>query len=139
VLIEAQDLKNVSSPSYRFQLNCDLRHGSRTLQYRDLRVFFELNAIQRFLRELKGIQQGTTLNAVLADPGEMVAFRLQSAPPKLMATLDIRECLPPSSFMLHEVHDADYDLFVNKLCAEVERFLDELQQVELSPAEWLKP
>ena len=66
----------------------------------------------------------------------MVVFRLKCDPPKLHAMLDIREYLPPSSFALHESHEVDYDLFVNKLCREVERFLDEVRQIEPAPADW---
>jgi hypothetical protein len=139
VLGDAQSLGDVSVPVYRFELNCSLRHAMRTLQYRDPRVFFELTAMQRFMEQLKGIQQGTTRQAALSDPGEMVAFRLESDPPKLHATLDIREYLPPSSFTLHESHEVDYDLFVNKLCIEVERFLNEVREIEPSPPEWTSP
>jgi hypothetical protein len=136
VLAHAQSLGDVSVPEYRFELNCSLRHAMRTLQYRDPRVFFELNAIQRFMKQLKGIQQGTTRQAALTDPGDMVALRLESDPPKLQATLDIREHLPPSSFTLHESQEVDYDLFVNKLCIEVERFLNEVRGTEPSPPQW---
>jgi len=88
------------------------------------------------VEQLKGIQQGTTRQAALSDPGEMVAFRLESNPPNLQVTLDIREHLPPSSFTLHESQQVDYDLFVNKLYGEVERFLDEMRRIELLPPEW---
>jgi len=136
VLAEARGFGNVATPEYRFELNCHVRHAMRTLQYRDPRVFFDLNAIQRFLKQLKGMQLGTMRQASLTDPGDMVVFRLESNPPTLLATLDIREYLPPSSFTLHERQEVDYDLFVNKLGAEVERFVDEIRQVKPSPSEW---
>jgi hypothetical protein len=139
VFADAQSLGDVSQPEYRFELHCRVRHATRTLHYTDPRVFFELKAIQIFLEQLKAIQQGTAKRAALSDPGEMVVFRVESNPPKLEATLDIRECLPPSSFTLHESQDADYDLFVNKLCREVERFLDEVRQIEPSLPERTSP
>ena len=132
VLAEARGFGKPALPEYRFELQCSLRHAMRTLQYRDPRVFFDLNAIQRFLKQLKAMQQGMMREATLADPGDMIVFRLESNPPTLLATLDIREYVPPSSFTLHERQEVDYDLFVNKLGAEVERFLDEVRQT--SPA-----
>jgi len=135
VLAEARSFGNVSTPEYRFELNCHVRHAMRTLQYRDPRVFLDLNAIQRFLKQLKGMQQGTMRQASLTDPGDMVVFRLESNPPTLLATLDIREYLPPSSFTLHERQEVDYDLFVNKLGAEVERFVDEIRRIKPAPSE----
>jgi hypothetical protein len=136
VLAGVQGLGDVAPPEYCFELHCSIRHAMRTLQYRDPHVFFELNAIHRFLEELKGIQQGKTKQSALSEPGEMVVFRVECDPPKLHATLDIREYLPPSSFALHESHEVDYDLFVNKLCREVERFLDEVRQIEPAPPDW---
>ena len=136
VLAEARSFGHVATPEFRFELNCHVRHAMRTLQYRDPRVFFDLNAIQRFLKQLKAMQQGTMRQAALTDPGDMVVFRLESNPPTLLATLDIREYLPPSSFTLHERQEVDYDLFVNKLAAEVDRFVDEIQQTKPTPSEW---
>jgi hypothetical protein len=81
------------------------------------------------------MQQGTMRQASLTDPGDMVVFRLESNPPTLLATLDIREYLPPSSFTLHERQEVDYDLFVNKLGAEVERFVDEIRRIKPAPSE----
>lgn len=139
VLAEARSLGDVSQPDYRFQLECRLHYPLRTLHYESTHVFFELKALERFMEQLKAIQQGMAKQAALSDPGEMVVFRVVSDPPKLQATLDIRDYVPPSSFTLHESQEADYDLFVNKLCREVERFLDEVRQIEPSPPEWTSP
>ncbi len=136
VLAEARSFGNVSAPEYRFELNCHVRHAMRTLKYRDPRVFFDLSAMQTFLKQLKGMQQGTMRQASLTDPGDMVVFRIENNPPMLHATLDIREFLPPSSFTLHERQEVDYDLFVNRLGADVERFLDDIRQLKPSPSEW---
>lgn len=139
VFAEARALGNFCPPEYRFELICHVRHAVRTLQYRDPRVFFDLKAIQTFLKQLKGMQQGTMRQASLTDPGDMVVFRIESNPPMLHATLDIREFLPPSSFTLHERQEVDYDLFVNKLCADVEGFLDDIQEMKPTPPEWDSP
>ena len=134
-LAEARSFGSVSTPEYRFELRCHVRHAMRTLQYRDPRVFFDLSAIQTFMKQLKGMQQGTMRQASLTDPGDMVVFRIESNPPVLHATLDIREFLPPSSFTLHERQEVDFDLFVNKLRANVEQFFDDIRQLKPSPQE----
>jgi len=51
----------------------------------------------------------------------------------LRAKLDVRESIDARIASLASVFEVDYDRFVNKLHSEVDRFLEELRQIEPSP------
>lgn len=119
-------------PDYRFEMNCCWRHPSGTFGYSANNLYFGLDGFQRFAEELQGLQQGLRQEAALKDPGEMVVLRLERTSNTLLANFDIREYLPPSLAKLHIVLEVDYDLFVNKLKTEVDRFLAELRGIRPS-------
>jgi hypothetical protein len=54
----------------------------------------------------------------------MKVLRLEGNSRKFLATLDIREYLAPSMPTLNAPIELDYDLFVNKLRAEIDRFAE---------------
>ena len=99
-----------------------------TFGYSAHNLYFGLDGFERFAEELQRLQQGLTQEAVLKDPGEMVVLRLERKNNTLLATFDIREYRPPSLAKLHVVLEVDYDLFVNKLKRELDRFLAELRE-----------
>ncbi len=72
----------------------------------------------------------------LKNVGEMVVLRLAGDSRKLLATFDIREYLAPSMATLTATFEVDYDLFVNKLRGEIDRFVEEIRLVEPANPEW---
>jgi hypothetical protein len=68
----------------------------------------------------------------------MMVLRLEGNSRGLRATLNIRESLAPQMATLNAILDVDFDLFVNKLRAEVDRFVEELRQMQPSPPEQTK-
>jgi len=116
-------------PDCRFGMNSCRRHPSETLTYPANNTYFGLDGFERFAAELKGLQQGLKEQAALKDPGEMVVLRLERRPNTLVANFDVCEYLPPSTAKLHVVLQVDYDLFVNKLKEEVDRFVEELREI----------
>jgi hypothetical protein len=65
----------------------------------------------------------------------MVVLRLEGNSRKLEATLDIKEYLAPKVATLKATFEVEYDLFVNKLSGEIERFMEDLRNVEPSSPE----
>jgi len=130
---EAVGYGGLARPDYRFEVNCCWRHPSGAFGYSADNLYFGLDGFERFSEELQGLQQGLRQQAALTDPGEMVVLRLERNGHTLLANFDVREYLPPSLAKLRVVLEVDYDLFVNKLKREVDRFLDELREIEPSP------
>jgi hypothetical protein len=129
-LAEAVHYGGLARPDYRFEMNCCWRHPSGTLGYSADNLYFGLDGFERFAEELQRLQQGLTQEAALKDPGEMVVLRLERKGNTLWANFDIREHLPPSVAQLHVVLEVDYDLFVNKLKSEVDRFVEEVREIK---------
>ncbi len=133
-LAEALDYGGAATPDYRFEIDCCVRHSTGTFRYTATNIYFELKAFQRFSEQLERMRQGLTRQAALSDPGEMVVFRLEGDSRKLLATVDVREGLASYLATLHVPLEVDYDLFVNKLHREVERFVEELGHIDPSPS-----
>ena len=131
----AQGYGEVALPEYRFEVECRLRHSTGSFTYSVSNLCFDLESFARFSRELGGLQQGLRQDAALRNVGEMMILRLEGNSRKLQATLDVREYLAPSMASLHAAFDVDYDLFVNKLRREIDRFIEELRQVEFFQGE----
>jgi hypothetical protein len=129
-LAEAVHYGGLARPDYRFEMNCSWRHPSGTFGYSADNLYFGLDGFERFAEELQRLQQGLRQEAALKDPGEMIVLRLEREHNTLLANFDIREYLPPSLARLHVVLEVDYDLFVNKLKREVDRFLAELREIK---------
>jgi hypothetical protein len=110
-------------------MNCSWRHPSGTFGYSADNLYFGLDGFERFAEALQRLQQGLRQEAALKDPGEMVVLRPERKANSLLANVDIREHQPPSMAQLHVVLEVDYDLFVNKLKREVDRFLAELREI----------
>ena len=127
---EAVHYGGLARPDYRFEMNCSWRHPSGTFGYSADNLYFGLDGFERFAEELRRLHQGLTQELALKDPGQMVVVRLERKANTLWANFDIREHLPPSVAQLHVVFEGDYDLFVNKLKRELDRFLDELREIK---------
>ncbi len=110
---------------------CRLRHPTGTCSYSANDLYFDLESFERFSEELQRLQQGLRQEAELKDVGQMVALRLAGDSRKLLATLDVREYLAPSMATLNATFEVDYDLFVNKLRREIDRFVEDIRQAEL--------
>jgi hypothetical protein len=133
-----QGYENVAPPEYRFEVECRLRHATGSFTYSVHDLCFDLKSFAKFSEELRAMQQGSRRNAALKNVGDMMVFRLEGNSHKLAATLDVRECLAPSMVSVHATLEVDYDLFVNKLRGEMDRFVEELRQIEPLPPEWRK-
>lgn len=122
---------SIARPDYCFEVNCCLRHPTEAFTYSANDIYFDLESLAAFCEELRGMQRGLRQEAALHDPGEMVVLRLKGNARGLQLTLNVREYLAPSIATLNASFDVDYDLFVNKLHAEMGRYLEELRQVEI--------
>jgi hypothetical protein len=124
-----------ASPDYRLEMDCCVRHSTGTFRYTATDIHFEPKAVQRFAEQLERMRRGLTRQAALSDPGEMVVFRLEGDSRKLLANVDVRQGLSSYLATLHVPLEVDYDLFVNKLHREVERFVEELSHIDPSRPE----
>jgi len=113
-----------------------LRHPTGSFTYDVSNLCFEPEAFARFSQELQRLQQGLRQEAALKNVGDMMTLRLEGDSRKLFATLDIREYLAPSMATLNATFEVDYDLLVNKLRGEIDRFVEEIRQVEPADPEW---
>jgi hypothetical protein len=132
-LASVQGYGGIASPEYRFQIDCLLRHPTGCFTYSVSNLCFEPESFVRFSGELRELQQGLGQAASLRSVGDMMVLRLEGNSRKFLATLDIREYLAPSMATLNATIEVDYDLFVNKLQAEIERFVEGIRQVEPDP------
>jgi hypothetical protein len=115
---------------YCFEGKFRLRHPSGTFEYTAADLKIDPNSFARFAEDLRALQQGTRDDAVLKALPEMLELRLERRSSKLQADLKIREYIAPHVATLTAIFDVDYDLFVNKLLAEIENFVGELRRVE---------
>jgi len=129
-LVEVQSHEEVSLPECFFEVDCRLRHPSGTFTYCFSHLCFEPKSFARFSEELRSLQQGLGKEAALKNVGEMMVLSIKGDTRDLLVTLDVREYLPPSSWTLNATLEVDYDLFVNKLRGEIDRFVEEIHQVE---------
>ncbi len=131
-LLAAQGYGRIAHPSYRFEMDCRLRHPTGSFSYSANDLYFDLESFERFSAELQGVQQSLRQEAALKDVGQMVVLRLEGNSRALQATLEVREYLAPSMATLNTTFEVDYDLFVNKLLGEINRFIEELRNVQPS-------
>ncbi len=134
--VQVQAYGDVAHPEYCFEVECRLRHSTGGFTYSSSRLCFDPESFALFSHELQGMQQGLRPEAALKSVGEMMILQLEGNSRKLLATLDIRESIAARIASLHAIVEVDYDLFVNNLHSKVERFLEEIRQIEPSPPEW---
>ena len=131
-LVSVQDYEGNARPDYRMEMHCRLRHPSGEFTYSADDLCFDLDAFAGFSSELQKLQHGSAEQASLKNVGEMVVLELKGNSGALRATLNIREYLAPTMATFNAEFEVDYDLFVNKLRAEVDRFVDELRDMQPS-------
>ena len=131
-LSDIVDYGGAACPDYRFEVNCCWRYRRGSFEHHAANIYFGLEGFTRFQQELEAVQRGQRQEAALHDPGAMVVLRLERKSNKLLANFDVRQSSPPSKAELHVTLEVDYDLFVNKLKHEVERFIGELRELESS-------
>ena len=129
----AQGYGGIASAEYRFEVDCRLRHARGSFTYSVSDLCFDLQSFSKFSKELQGMQQGLRQEAALKSVGKMMVLRLEGNSRALNATINIRESLAARLATLNATVDVDYDLFVNKLRGELDRFLEEVRQIEPSP------
>jgi len=135
-LASVQEYDFVSWVEYRFDVDCQLRHPTGSFTYSASNLCFELQSFARFSEELQGLQQGLKHEAALKNAGDMMILQLAGDSRMLLATLNIREYLAPSMATLNATFAVDYDLFVNKLRPEIDRFAEEIRRVDLADPDW---
>lgn len=133
--VHVQGYGTTALPEYRFDVDCRLRHATGSFTYSVSELCFDLQSFSRFCEELRGMQQGLRTEASLKSVGEMMILHLEGNSRALRAKLDVRESIDARIASLNAVIEVDYDLFVNKLHSEMQRFLEELRQIEPSPPE----
>jgi hypothetical protein len=132
-LKRAQGYGGISHPEYVFDVTCRLRHPTGSFTYSADDLCFEPRAFAQFSDELRQLRQGLRAEVALKSVGEMIVLRLAGDSRQFTAALAIREYLAPSMATLNASFEVDYDLFVNKLPREIDRFIDEVGQVEPAP------
>lgn len=115
-----------------------LRHSGGHFEYVD-NLCFTPEDFVRFAQGLSRLRQGIATCAALNDVGGMLVFELNRTGRRLDLSLNIREYLPcgGSGSLSANIPDVDYDLFVNKLLVETERFLEEFRSISPSKVEGL--
>jgi len=131
-LVSVRDYEGNARPDYRMEMHCRLRHSGGEFTYSADNLYFDLDAFAEFSSELQKLQQGSAEQASLKSRGEMVVLKLKGNSRALRATLNIREYLAPTMATFDAEFEVDYDLFVNQLRAEVDRFVDELGAMQSS-------
>jgi hypothetical protein len=129
-LASVQCMANAAWIEHRFEVDCRLRHPTGSFTYSVSNLCFDLKSFERFTKELRDLQQGRRSDAALTNVGEMLSLRVGGNSRNFTATLNIREFLAPAVATLNAKIEIDYDLFVNRLPGEVERFVDEIRLIE---------
>jgi hypothetical protein len=121
-----------AAPEYRFAIDCRLRHSRGSFSYNSADLCFEPESFTRFRQELEALRRGLSQRAALSNVGGMLVFVVEGNSRALRAHLEIKEYVAPATAMLTATLDVDYDLFVNKLGVEVDRYIAELKNVNRS-------
>jgi hypothetical protein len=127
--VKAQRYRQAGGVDYQFEVKCRPPHPSGMFEYSASDVHFDLDSWTSFLKDLRGLHHGTGNLAVLQSVSE-IELRLELISRKLVADLRIREFIAPHMAILTSRFELDYDLFINKLMHETERFVDELRCLE---------
>jgi hypothetical protein len=128
--ISALAYPGISLPEYFFEVDCCLRHPTGRFSYFGNKLCFDVQSFAQFAEQLREIQQGLRQEAALRNVGEMMVLRLEGTSRRLRAKVQIREYMAPSTAALSATLEVEYDLFVNKLREEIDRFVEELERVE---------
>jgi hypothetical protein len=128
--VRAERYRHVGHVEHRFEVKCRLRHPSGTFEYFVADLCFDLDSFSRFEEDLRGIQRGEGNRASLRNVGDMMVLSLAGSPRHFQAELKIREYMAPHITTLTSTLDVDYDLFVNKLATEMQRFASDLRLVQ---------
>jgi hypothetical protein len=93
-------------------------------------LFISAEAFDIFGAQLREMGKGQTQEAKLADEGEMFSFGLLLAGRRLRSAINIREYQAGDELTtLKAGFEVDYDLFVNKLGADLAEFNAALRSV----------
>lgn len=128
--VRAERYRHVGHVEHRFEVKCRLRHSSGTFEYLVVDLCFDLDSFSRFAEELRRIQRGEGDRADLRSVGDMLVLSLTGSPRHFQAELRIREYMGAHATTLTSTLDVDYDLFVNTLATEMERFASDLRLVQ---------
>ena len=125
---------NKAWAEYRFEVNLCLFHPTGTFTYSVSNLCFDVESFARFSRELKEFQGGERQDAALRNVGDMLVLRVQGNSRSFMAQLKIREYLAPTIASLTAEVELDYDLLVNKLPPEIDRFVEQIRLINPAQA-----
>ena len=119
---------------YFFALSAKVRHPTGHFLYEASDLSFGEDDFERFMRALAEMHNGASSSAQLTNVGEMFALILESQGREMRCTLRIREFQPGTELTtLNAAFKVDYDLFVNKLAADVKEFLSSLKSLTPRP------
>ena len=120
---------------YFFALTAKVHHPTGYFLYETSDLCFTEDDFDSCMRELSKMQKGASSRAQLANVGEMFALILEIRGHELHCALRIREFQPGAELtILNAAFKVDFDLFVNKLAADVKEFLSSLQGLTPEPA-----
>jgi len=106
-------------------------HPGGHFEYQADGICFDARVFEHFAHELRSLQAGTADRAQLSEVGQMLSFKLEKRKHHLQASILVREYQPrDKETVLSAEFEVDYDLFVNKLAADILEFTRELKRVE---------
>lgn len=130
VLNKAERVVSVDSTSWKFEVQCLIRHSTGKFTYAATDLFIDADCFEVFEAQLRQIGSGQTQEAKLADKGEMFSFVLKLNGRRLQAAVNIREYQGDDELtILRAGFGVDYDLFVNKLRDDLAEFNAALRSV----------
>ena len=132
-----QEYSKVGMPGLReyfFVVNGKIRHPTGHFAYEAADIVFGTDDFERFLQGLTEIRSGAASFARLSNVGEMFVLTLESRGRELHCNINIREFQPGvEETTLTASFKVDYDLFVNKLAAVLNEFMQSLKSVAPEP------
>lgn len=129
-LNKAERIVGVASTSWKFGVQCLIRHSKGQFTYEAADLFIHADCFEAFGAQLGQLGSGKVQQAKLADEGEMFSFVLNLNGRRLQSAINIREYQAgDDSTILRAGFGVDYDLFVNKLRDDVAEFNAALRRV----------
>ena len=120
----------VAWPEYRFEVECRLWHPTGAFTYSVSDLCFEVDSFERFSHEIRNVQQGKRRDAALSNVGDMMVLPVEGDSRKFLAAHNVREYLVPTMASLQAKFELDYDIVVNRLPGDLDRFVAEIRLID---------
>lgn len=130
LLDKVELIASVGHVTWLFAFRCAVRHPKGQFTYDVSGLYFELEAFERFHKQLGAIAKGLAQSAELENIDNSVSFELYLDGRHLKSKIQIRENqIEDEPTILSARFAVDYDLFVNKLHEDLKVFVACLRRV----------